>query len=258
MRKTTAGLAALCLTLAATSVTAATVVKTKELSGHISTMTVQGVMARMGARKGQYVIVDAKKQKFYAVNNQAKRVIDLTQGIPSPSKGSESPKTPKVNTELKHVGSGPKIAGYPTEHYQVLANGKVCEDTWLSPAATKDANLGDFLDAFYRFFSKQRRAYQQAGMQYSPCDEAQAVATGKYTKLGMAMKTTLPDGGVRQEVLSIKTGVDVPASAFDLPKGFPVMSRKEEMDQMRKKQFEHYQEMKKRQEQEQKKDKSSR
>ncbi len=253
MRNTTAGLAAVCLTLATTSATAATVIKTKELSGKTSTMTVQGVMARMGAHKGQYVIVDAKKGAFYAVNDQAKEVINLSEGIPSPGKGSQAKKAPKVDTELKHVGTGPKIAGYPTEHYKVLANGKVCEDTWLSPAATKDAHLGDFLDAFYKFFSKQRRAYQQAGMQYSPCDEAQAVATGKYTKLGMAMKTTLPDGSVRQEVLSIKTGVDVPASTFELPKGYPVMTRKEQMEKIRKKQFERYQEMKKRQEQQQKK-----
>lgn len=244
MNATVVGLAALFAALTSTHVTAATVIKTKELSGHVSIMTVQGAMARIGAQQGHYVIVDAKKQKFYAVNDQRRQVTDLTQDLPKTGTKTQTADQPTVHTEIKHVGAGPRIASYPTEHYKVFANGNLCEETWLSPQATKQAHLAEFLGAFYGFFSKQRRAYRRAGMQYSPCDEARAVATKDYRQLGMAMKTVLPDGTVRQRVLSVKTGVDVPASEFRLPNGYRVMSREEAIERLRKKRAERYKQMK--------------
>lgn len=215
-----------CLTVAllaalTASAQAATVIETREGGEDegLSTMTVEGGKARMQSEPNNYVLVDTDKGSYLYVDLAAKLLVDM--GTP-PAPPADAPKPPKpkpVQAELVHKGRGPIIAGFPTDHYQLMAEGRICSDTFLSKAALNEAGMKTFLEGFQKLYAKQKAGYRELGTEYAPCDDAQDVAMARYTTLGMAMRTVDVDGFLRQEIVSIRKTKLAPGF-FDVPKGF--------------------------------------
>jgi hypothetical protein len=129
-------------------------------------------------------------------------------------------------------GPGPKIAGYPTEQYQLFADGALCVTTYLSRPAMERGQLKEFHNAFYRMQMKQKQTAKAAGAESSSCGDAEQLLMASYPERGLAMRTLFPDGQVRQEITNIKTGVKVADGFFDPPLGLKQITHEEFLRKM--------------------------
>ncbi len=125
------------------------------------------------------------------------------------------------------------IAGYPTVKYQVMADNKICSENYFSEQVFKVAHIEKFLKAFRRMSNSRKP--QIEGMQLPPCIKAHEQLEPQLMGLGVPMKTVLkiPNQGdvVRDEIISIKTEVDVSPDTFNLPSGYQVMTEQEMMEE---------------------------
>jgi len=170
-----------------------------------------------GADASQYMLMDWDKKTLYMVDVASKRATDMSAGLKETLSPHKCPE-PEVDAVLEHVGAGPQIAGYATEHYVVKADGKACEEIFTSTKALAD--LGDWLD---RLRDMETRDDNDTGR--SKCD----IASDKVVDLGeigWPLKTVTlrgPGKGV-DEVLKIEKNVSVPSGFFDVPAGYDVVS----------------------------------
>lgn len=210
--------------LSSAPATAATVVETRDAAGQTSTMTVQGPRARIQMGPQRYVLIDTAEGSYYAVDVRRRVVMNMGQ---VPEHVTDLPRSEaaarEAEVEFRHVGSGPRIAGYPTEHYRLYADGRLCQQSYLSRAALDAAEMAEFLQGFHRFSKRQQERYRALGVAAEPCEQAEQVAAARHPQLGMPMKI-VANGQIRQEVLRLRTGVDVPAQQLEAPAGFRLIA----------------------------------
>lgn len=215
---------ALSMLIFAAPVQSASVIETREGEApEPSVMTVEGHLARMQNSPRQYVLVDTRKRSFLSVDLAAKHIIDMADMPQKPADVTVQKQQP-VRAALSRVGRGPLIAGFPTEHYQLLAAGKICSNTYLSKKALQAAGMQEFMRGFAAFSAQQKAAYRDLGADFDPCEDAEQVAMERYPELGMPLKTVDVDGFLRQEVVRIRTGVTPPERFFEAPAGLKTLT----------------------------------
>lgn len=64
------------------------------------------------------------------------------------------PKQSGPEVELDPAGSGPEVAGYDTEHYDILVKGSHCGSVLVSKQAMEDTGAGAVLTAMNRLSSQ--------------------------------------------------------------------------------------------------------
>lgn len=219
-------LAALAVCLVSNASLGAAVIEMREADGSVSTMTVEGLKARQQVGEQQYIIMDMAAEKFWSVDQTARHIIDMS-AAPEAEVSANAPvqARPQAQAELVRQGKGPLIAGFPTEHYQIVTpSGRICSDTYLSLPALRAAGMSDFMRAFSAFNLKQKAQYQAAGADYEPCEDAHGTAMARYPELGMPLRTVDTDGFLRQEVVRIQAEAPLPKRHFDLPEGFKTLT----------------------------------
>ena len=207
--------------------------------------------------------MNLEKEKVYMVNPKEKKMVtmNLEGKPPKPPRhqsqrwrNSQAPQETSppwarsqqpgwkqsVQPELIKKGKGPTIASYPTVKYEVKAKGQVCSENYFSQSITEVAYLKDFLKAV----SKMTNSRKMKGMPIPPCFKAHDELNVKMMKLGIPMKTILKGrqgDKVADEIIRIKTEVEVSEHVFAVPTGYEEMTEKEMIKQRQ-------QEMKKRME----------
>lgn len=225
-------LGALAAAVFSTAIQAATIIESEAGSARFkSLMTVENGKAKMQSDPVNYILIDPSAGQYLYILQEKKQIVDMNAAPPLDFKRSTAGSAlPKVN--LVHKGAGPKIAGYPTQRYQLFANGALCLNTYLSSEAMTRSGLKEFHADFARMQAKQKQAGRAAGMRYAPCEDAQDVLMARYPELGMAMRTLDASGQLRQEVVSIETGARVAPSIYELPQGFSRLTHEEFLRQM--------------------------
>ncbi|RKZ82246.1 MAG: hypothetical protein DRR19_21020 [Candidatus Parabeggiatoa sp. nov. 1] len=207
---------------------AATVVKRCNDFQQVETVTITRDNARMaGHNPNFYTVIASAEGKVYQVDTKKKRVVkmDISGTAPKPQQDIRTPPWgASAKAKLVRKGSGPKIADYPTAHYQIKALGRACSDNYFSQEVTKVAHIKEFLDTW----SQLSNARKIKGMYFHPCQQARDELESKLMRLGVPMKIVIKGGKrgdkVRHQILSIKTDVEVENNFFELPKGYEVMS----------------------------------
>jgi hypothetical protein len=183
------------------------------------TMYVDGPNSRMGARDAsQFVLMNWKEKTLYMVDSAAKQATDMSMGLKQSVAAQKCPQ-PEVDAVLEHVGAGPQIAGYATEHYIVKADGKACEEIFASKEAFGE--LGAWLDNVREM---EERDDEDVGR--SKCDIA-ADKVVDLGEIGWPLKTVTlrgPGEGQVEEVLRIEKNASIPAGFFDVPAGYKIVT----------------------------------
>jgi hypothetical protein len=209
---------------------AATQLKNQDAMGGINNILINDTQARMETPKeGQYMIMQFKDKKAYAINDKQKQIVDMDapmpENKPNPAKPEgDAPKPAEVKAELVKKDAGPKIAGYDTVHYQVLANGEVCSDEYLSSEALKVAHIKDFIQGMQDFAQERRKQMGGMGamMQQRPCFAAKEQLNEQFNQAGLSMRSVDKAGKTKHEIIEIKTDVKTDEQTFTLPKDYAV------------------------------------
>ncbi len=225
-------LGALAATLFGAATHAATIIESEAGPARFkSLMTVENGKAKMQSDPVNYILIDPSGGQFLYILQEKKQIVDMNAALPAdPGRSTATAAPSKV--KLVRKGAGPKIAGFPTRRYQLFANGALCLNTYLSPEAMARSGLKEFHADFARMQARQKQAGRAAGMQYTPCEDAQDVLAARYPELGLAMRTVDAAGQLRQEIVNIETGAPVAASLYLLPQGFSRVTHEEFLRQM--------------------------
>ncbi|MEK7990280.1 MAG: hypothetical protein VSS52_004685 [Thiotrichaceae bacterium] len=182
-----------------------------------------------------YRLIDLKMRKIYMVNLAEKRYFDPSiirlnpnqrqkpqQAMPNMPifRGQNEPPDVPITAELiKVAGETIEVAGYPTEHYQVVANGEMCSDDYFSKQALKIGHIAQFDKAMQAIEEEQKVDVTKLSQQH-PCVQAYQQLEPQMTALGMRMKSVYAmgqlKGQIRNEVMIIKTDAQVEAGFFSL------------------------------------------
>ena len=171
-----------------------------------------------------YLLTELASRRTLTVSPEEKIAIESTP-LAAPSEAPASVERPKV--ELKPMGDGPTIAGYPTKRYRLLLAGHACYDQYLAPRLLAQQDIRDYLQAIAAEAANPWGALSGSGD--DPCTTADSLAAEYHLKLGLPLRTVAPEGTVISETIHIETGVTLPAGAFAVPAGFRVMTTQELM-----------------------------
>jgi len=201
------------------SVSAATLIEQTD-GESTGLLYVEGAKMRSDNKDGEgYGLIDLEKKTFHMVNPQERTVLDMSSMVWKAAAKGQSGEATQVNARLEKVGSGPEIAGYATEQYTLLANGKACQDLYFSRKAFDDSG-------FAEVWAKAGEALREMNSEYDACDVAE-VEVLDYEKYGWPLKTVHRESmhaGQFEEVLRIERGVEPPPGGFEVPAGYRVVS----------------------------------
>jgi len=224
-----------CMTLAAMPVYSGTLIESIDQEGEAVTTRFEGGMMRADMpQPGSYMIFDLKKEKAYVVDESEHMVMDLSAQMWGRNADMAGGTADRPEARLVKQGKGPTIAGYPTVHYKVMVGDTFCGDEYLSSRAMSEANMQEFGEAMSRMAQQQAQmAGDMGGMMQDPCVSADRSLYEAYLKHGMPLRSVNKDGAVDNEVKRIQTDASISADYFKLPKGYPVMTMDEMMQQQR-------------------------
>jgi len=190
-----------------------------------SKMWLQGTKMRVQmTRAGQYMLMDLGKKKMYVVNPANKIVLDNSEVFKQ-----KKARTDDLKINVKHMGNGPVIAGYPTQKYSLSVNGQLCEQVLVSKKAMKDTGMLNMMEAMTSINMNPTGPDMR-----SKCDRAEGLFATRMKKLGIPMGI-IKDGQVKADITRIVPNASLPAHAFDLPKGYKVLTMQQYMMQMMRK-----------------------
>jgi hypothetical protein len=179
----------------------------------------------------QFMLVSFSDKKSYMINIKQKQALDMTPPAAPPAdflkhlQQQQPQNIPDAKVELVKKGDGPEIAGYPTAHYQIIANGNVCSNEFIADKALQNSQIKAFADYMQSMKDERKKAMGNfMPKSPDPCIQASEKLGDQVMKLGLSMRSTDHENNVRQEVLSIKTDEIVDASQFKLPEGFEIMT----------------------------------
>lgn len=115
----------------------------------------------------QYMLMDFSQHRMYIVFPENKQVMDMSKIVANFGSGSQDQHISRHT--VRHLGQGPVIAGYQTEHYRISVNGEKCFDSCTSPQAVDDFALQAFIDGMKEMFPKNDLLMRKE----NPCGRAE-------------------------------------------------------------------------------------
>ncbi len=211
-----------------------TVIQQKSGDGGNTTISIKGDWARLdNAGDSEYQLWNLKTGEMNMVipEDRTIMVINLRS---EQSKKKQRP----IKATVKKSGKGPKIAGYATTEYTVMAAGKRCGKEYISSAAAKSPEIRHLVDNFAALANLDELMPGPMGAiaqsMQDPCDLASQSLGDQLPKLGMPLKSTDANGRVETEVTRIDTHAKLDAKRFELPADYKRTTMKEMMDEAMK------------------------
>ncbi len=201
---------------------AATLIETEESGNGVQKMWIDGSKMRVDMGHGRdYMLVDYANKKIMVIDPDKKEMMDMSDLV-----GGGVDNTKGLNVRVKHLGSGPTIAGYATQKYSLSVNGRTCSQTLVSLKALKDANLANLLEAMTRI------DFNPMGSQFmNECDRADILFAKRMKKLGMPLGTIEQNGRVTDKVKRIVKNAALPPGGFKIPSGYRVVNMQQKMQE---------------------------
>lgn len=194
----------------------------------LSTIMTDGKQARMNMSREDYVIVDYKTQSVKVVTPGKAQVMLLdAEDMPKGNKSAG------IQTSIKHLGPGPLVAGYKTQKFAYMAQGRPCGVIYGSKDAFKVAGIEDLFNAIKTMMDRQQAVMGGFAGMMDDCTRADLEMSAHVQSIGLPMRSE-NRGVVDTEVKSIKLNVALPAATFEIPASYKTVTLKDEMQKASK------------------------
>lgn len=223
--------AALCAPAALADVT----IESTSADGANGRVLISGDKARVETgRRDFWLLLDLRAGSILAVNDADRIAMDMRSPIPQRREhGNMSLDAPPLRIRLEKRRNGPVIAGFDTVHYRVTVDDKHCYDEYLAPSALSDDGIRRFVDAMSRGSDNEaQRVLIQLTAPERICEAADDLIDDYYPLSGIPMRTLDAGGRVVQEITRIAFDDEHAPALFELPDGYPVLTRAEVMERM--------------------------
>lgn len=204
-----------------------TLIKIKTDEGTVTEVMSNGTITRIDmAPEPGFMLINHKSHDIHMVLPEEKTIMNLS-GDSSKGKTSSN-----VDIKLKAIGNGPKIVGYSTKKYRLLADGQDCGIIYGSKEAAKNADISNIYNAVNEIMDSQTQMMGGMTEMMSPCERAEMNISDQTKITGFPLKTLDENGALTSEILSINTKAKFPANTYTLPSGYKMTSMAEEMRNM--------------------------
>jgi hypothetical protein len=210
---------------------AGTLIESTDETRQTTRIMIEDKHIRIDTGDNSFLLIDTAKNRIYAVDNKDKRIIDISSVYTTKSKDSGQEK--KYAIQLTKQGKGPVIAGYETEQYKLVVNGKYCSEEFLSLEAARLKDIQQFIKATASL-SEQSPMDMDIPESVDPCEQAEMDLETYYQKYGVPMRSINTQGKVEHEVTKLTANTPFPPDTFKLPQGYEVVTMEEMEKQMRK------------------------
>jgi len=199
----------------------------RDFRGDTSEISSNGRQARIeSTQMPGWAIVDYSNGEFLVVNPAYNEITSMRLDADSGADGS-----PGIDIVLQDLGSGARIAGYPTRQYRIKANGQSCGSVFASNRLLQDASIRGLFESM-RSMQKSVGGISAAISEFLPvCQRANLHVSDAMGSTGVPMKVLDAHGQVVSEVVSVKTDVSIAPSAYQAPPGMNVVSAQDRMNQ---------------------------
>lgn len=206
-----------------TSTLAATLIESRDGSGELTQMWIEGDMARLQQPgKEGHMLMNLRHGRLYGVDDVRKQAMEIELG------SSTAPAAAgKLEARLEDKGAGPKIAGYPTRHYLLTGAGEACGEYYLSKQALEHKDIRSMANSF-------RNMRTDAEASDAACDRAEHYAVTRFPELGFPMRQVSSEG-IQHEIVRIQPNAKAPGS-FTIPADYRRISMQQVMEEMLKQQ----------------------
>lgn len=195
--------------------------------GRTSTFSSNGKMAHIKDKQMQgYVIIDHESGEFNMVDTERGEIMRTRI-----DKGGVAANDSKISVKLKDKGGGPKIAGYSTRKYELIANGESCGTIYASRKLLKNNNVRAIFDSM-RSMQQHNRSMRggMSGMM-SVCDQANMQQADVIESSGVPMRMIDQNGKLESEVLAVDTNKKFAGNHYALPADMKVVDMSDKMNQ---------------------------
>jgi hypothetical protein len=195
--------------------------------GRTSTFSSNGKMARIEDKQmPSYVIIDHASGEFNMVDTERGEIMKTSMG-----KGGVVANDSKISVKLKDKGGGPKIAGYSTRKYELIANGESCGTIYASRKLLKNNNVRAIFESM-RSMQQHTRSMRggMSGMM-SVCDQANMQQAGMIESSGVPMRMIDQNGKLESEVLAVDTNKKFAGNHYALPADMKVVDMSDKMNE---------------------------
>ncbi len=206
---------------------AGTIIEIKS-KNETATILTDGKQARLNTGGLDYVIINYKNNTVKAVDTKKRQVMLFDMGN-MPKMGS----APKIQTSIKNLGAGLSIAGYKTQKFSYIVNGKTCGVIYGSKQAFQHKDVKALFNAMKIMMQKQQAMLGGFAAMVDDCTLGDIEMSNYTATIGVPMRTE-KKGMIDFEVKSIKLDVALPADTFVIPASYKTTSIKEEMQKASK------------------------
>jgi hypothetical protein len=205
---------------------AATLLEQRDAESH-TIMYIDGVQMR-AETPGQpgYMLMNFEAGTMYMVSPEEKTVIDNSAMLKAMREQKPQSTGRQPSVRFQHMGPGPIIAGYKTEHFAEYVDDTHCADIFLSKDALDDSGFSEFMDAM------ESGVMNSDEEESSPCDWGSVEGFSLVRKHGYPLRELDADGTLNNEVIRIQTDAAVPEGGFELPAGYQVITMEQMMQGM--------------------------
>lgn len=193
-------------------------------NNEMTTVLTDGKLARMNMSGADYVIVDYRKHTVKAVSPEKQTVMIL-----SADKMSAGNNGPEVRIDIKELGTGIVVAGYPTRKFSFSANGKSCGVVFGSKDVYTKDGIKELFQAMKTMMEQQQAVLGGFASMVDDCILADMKISDYVNRIGVPMRSER-NGRVETEIKSIRYGVALPADTFVVPAPYKVLTMQDQMN----------------------------
>lgn len=193
-------------------------------NNEMTTVLTDGKLARMNMSGADYVIVDYRKHTVKTVSPEKQTVMIL-----SADKMSAGNNGPEVRIDIKELGTGIVVAGYPTRKFSLFANGKSCGLVFGSKDVYTKDGIKELFQAMKTMMEQQQAVLGGFASMVDDCILADMKISDYVNRIGVPMRSER-NGRVETEIKSIRYGVALPADVFVVPAPYKVLTMQDQMN----------------------------
>lgn len=212
------------------------VIEGTDAAGRSSRVTIGADQARIdGADAGTHILLDLATRRILMINERERFAMDLAS---PPQPRSEHARTAAAgltppDVQLEDAGAGPGIAGYPTRRYRILIDGVHCHDEYLASVPLAEPGIRRFIEIIAAASDDQdNRVLTQLTEPERLCEVSDDLIDDYYPRFGIPLRTVTPDGATAHEITRIRLDAPAQPALFELPAGFPVLTRAQVIERM--------------------------
>jgi hypothetical protein len=199
----------------------------KDGFGGSSTFSSNGQLVRIEGRKiPGFIIIDYAKGEFFMVDSKRNQIIKISLG-----QVDTADDVVILSVSLKDKGGGPKLAGYLTRKFELIANGERCGTVYTSSKLLKDNNVRAIFESTRNMQQFSRGMMGGMSKSMPVCQHANMQLADIVESSGAPLRVVDQAGKLLSEVLAIDTDKKFAGNHYELPGGMEVVDMSEKMNQ---------------------------